>query len=219
LSRQTRAIRKTHNERFEKVRTAIAILATCLLSLSTGCGEASGRSPLQDEVKELRKQKSQLLNQAKLAEDRNTLLEDQIRVLSGLNSDVRLEHLNSLERVKIGRRTNIYDKDKDGKKEKLIVYVEPIDQQGDVVKTVGSVNVQLWDLNKQQNEALVGQWRIEVAELKKLWFATVVTSNYRLLFDISDKIDTIELPLTVKIVFTDYLSGRVFKEERVIKQR
>ena len=201
------------------MRTTITILATCLLGLLPGCGGADSRSPLQDEVEELRSQKKQLLQRVEVAEERSTLLEDQLHVLSGLESEVRFESLHSVDRVNISRRTNIYDKDKDGTKESLIVYVEPTDQQGDVVKVPGSVDVQLWDLNKQPNEALVGQWKVEAEELNKLWFATVITSNYRLLFDISDKTDRIELPLTVKIVFTDYLSGKVFKEERVIKQR
>jgi len=212
-------VRKTHNERFEKVRTVIAILVTSVLSLSWGCTGAEGRSPLRDEVESLRIQKAQLLKQLKQAEDKNTRLEDQFGVLSGLKSRERLECLQSIERVRIGRRTNLYDKDKDGRDEKLIVYIQPVDKQGDIIKAPGSADVQLWDLNKQPNEALIGQWHIEASQLKKLWFATVITSNYRLLFDISDTIGKINRPLTVKVTFTDYLSGRVLKEEKVLKQR
>jgi len=79
--------------------------------------------------------------------------------------------------------------------------------------------VQLWDLNRQDGQALLGQWHIEPNELKKLWFATLITINYRLTFDVADKIEDAEGPLTVKVAFTDYLSGRVFNEQRVIKPR
>jgi len=81
----------------------------------------------------------------------------------------------------------------------------------------GAVDVQLWDLNKTDSEALLDEWRVEPEELKKLWFATMITINYRLTFDVADKIESMEEPLTVKVTFTDYLTGKVFKEQKVIK--
>ncbi|GAH67953.1 unnamed protein product, partial [marine sediment metagenome] len=56
-------------------------------------------------------------------------------------------------------------------------------------------------------------------ELKKLWFATLITINYRLTFDVADKITGDEEALTVKVTFTDYLTGKVFTEQKVIKPR
>jgi hypothetical protein len=131
---------------------------------------------------------------------------------------VGLEYLQSLERIKIGRRTNLYDKDEDGKNEKLIVYLQPTDRQGDTIKAPGSVDVQLWDLSRQPKDALLGKWHVEASEVNKLWFATMVSSNYRLMFDISEMIDSIKQPLTLRVTFVDHLSGRVFKEEKVIRQ-
>ncbi len=87
------------------------------------------------------------------------------------------------------------------------------------MKATGAVDVQLWDLNKEQDEALVGQWHVGPEELKGLWFATLIIINYRLTFDVGEKIEEFKEPLTVKVTFTDYLSGKVFKEQRVIKPR
>ena len=79
------------------------------------------------------------------------------------------------------------------------------------------MNVELWELNKDAAQALLGRWRVEPAELKKLWSATMLTINYRLSFDVADKIDRFEEPLIVKVTFTDYLTGKVFKEQKIIK--
>jgi len=79
------------------------------------------------------------------------------------------------------------------------------------------VDVQLWDLNKTNGQALLGQWKVEPDELKKLWFATLVTINYRLTFDVTDIVESLEEQLTVKVTFTDYMTGKVFKEQKVIK--
>ena len=64
---------------------------------------------------------------------------------------------------------------------------------------------------------MLGQWKIEPDELKKLWFETLVSIYYRLTFNVADIIDNLKEPLTVKVTFTDYLTGKVFTEQKAIK--
>ena len=189
----------------------------CLLVIAAGCENTSGKLSLKEEISILRQEKAELKDQIERSESEAEQLKKQIQVLSDLPADVRLEHLYDIQKIKITRYTGFYDKDKDGKKEKLIVYIQPIDEQGDIVKATGSVDVQLWDLNKQDGEALLGQWRVGPDELEKLWIATLITINYRLPFDAGDIVDKAEGPLTVKVTFTDYLTGKVFNEQRAIK--
>ena len=143
----------------------------------------------------------------------------QIKTLAGIEHELRFENLYNLQNVKIHKYTNLYDKDNDGRYEKLIVYIQPIDEQGDVVKAAGSVDVQLWDLNKDAADAKLGQWHVKPNELKELWFATLITINYRLTFDLPEPIENFNQPLTVKLTFTDYLTGKVFQEQKVIEPK
>lgn len=198
------------------MRTIAVILVGSLMAITVGCGNAN--TSLTEEINTLRQESVQLTRQLEQANSKNERLKKQLQVLSGLPED-RLENLYSLQKVEISRYTDFYDKDKDGKKEKLIVYIHPVDAEGDIVKATGTVDVQLWDLDKADGQALLGQWHVKAGELKKLWFATLVTINYRLTFDVADKIENVEGPLTVKVTFTDYLSGKVFKEQKVIKHR
>jgi len=149
------------------------------------------------------------------AEKRN--LEKQVRTLAGLESGLTAETIYDLQSIRITGYTNFYDKDGDGRREKLIVYIQPIDAQGDIIKAAGAVEVGLWDLGQTADQALLGRWTVEAEKLKKLWFATFITINYRLTFDISPDIADIDRPLTVKVTFTDYLSGKVFTEQKVIE--
>ncbi len=64
---------------------------------------------------------------------------------------------------------------------------------------------------------MLAKWHVKPDELKKLWFDTVLTSNYRLAFDVNDIVKSFDKPLTVKVTFTDYLSGKVFEEQKIIK--
>jgi len=190
----------------------------CFLSFAAGCENANSiKTPLVEQIGNLTEQKTQLENQLEQTRAENKQLKKQMHVLSGLPEQVKGENLYRLGKIVIGGYTGFFDKDKDGEKEKLIVYIQPIDEEGDIVKATGAVDVQLWDLNKEEGQALLGQWRVKPGELKKLWFSTLITINYRLTFDIADKVKSFDEPLTVKVTFTDYLSGKVLKEQKVIK--
>jgi hypothetical protein len=193
-----------------------ALLSASLLAFAAGCGNSGKLTPAQ-ELKLLRKEKTQLQEQFEQSKSDNELLKQQVQVLSELPPEARIENLHQLQKIRVTRYTGFYDKDKNGKKEKLIVYIQPVDEQGDIIKAVGTVDVQLWNLNKPDGEALLGQWHIEPAELKNSWFATLLIINYRLTFDAADIIEGVKEPLTVRVTFTDYLSGKVFKEQKVIK--
>jgi len=191
------------------------------LCVVTGCENANSiRTPLVEQIENLTEQKKQLENQLEQSNFENEQLKKQMHVLSGLPEQVKGENLYHLQKIRIGKYTGFFDKDDDGTKEKLIVYIQTLDEEGDIIKATGAVDVQLWNLNSSEaNKALLGQWRVEPDELKKLWFATLVKINYRLTFDIADKVKSFDEPLTVKVTFTDYLSGKVFKEQKVIKPR
>jgi hypothetical protein len=197
------------------VRTITIILVGCLLAIAAGCESGN----LAKEVKTLRQEKAELKSQIGQSKSEAEQLKSQVQVLSNLPPGVRLEDLYDLQKIRITRYTNLYDKDNDGKKEKLLVYIQPIDEEDDIVKATGAVDVELWDLNKEDGQAQLGQWHVTPGELKKLWFATLVTINYKLTFDVADKITGDEKALAVKVTFTDYPSGKVFEEQKIIKPR
>jgi len=196
-----------------------ALLVVCAVVIITGCENSKSNSPLIDEMNALKQEKTQLRERVEESEKEVEQLKEQVRVLSGLPGEEKAENLYRVGKVKTGRYTNLYDEDEDGRYEKLMVYLQPIDEEGDVVKATGSVNVQLWDLNKEADKALLGEWHVGAGELKKLWFATIVTINYRMTWDVSDIISEYKEALTVKVRFTDYLTGRVFEEQKVITPR
>jgi outer membrane murein-binding lipoprotein Lpp len=187
------------------------------LFLAAGCASPNDKESLAIKIEQLTQENTQLQEQIEQFNSENKELKDQIQALSGLPENIRLENLNRVKRIKIGRYTGFFDKNDDGRKEKLIVYIQTIDEQGDALKAAGNIEVELWNLNKPDNKALLGQWKVGPDELKKLWFATMITSNYRLTFNVADIIDNLQEPLTLRVTFTDYLTGKVFNEQKAIK--
>lgn len=190
-------------------------MAGCVLAFFAGCEDAN--KVQREKSDKLTGEKKQLQYQLEQCNSENENLKKQIEVLAGVKPETRFENLYRLESVKLVKRSGFYDKNKDGKKESLIVYIQPMDEQGDIVKATGAVDVELWDLNKKDGEAMLGKWRVEPNELKTLWFAGFMGLNYRLTFDVVDKIEGVKEPLTVKVIFTDYLTGKVFNKQAVVK--
>ena len=189
------------------------------LAFVAGCENAAKPATTQ-QIQQLTAQKTDLQNQLEQTKTENDRLKKQAESLSKLPGDKRADAIYNLKSIKIGRFTNFYDEDKTpgatGKKN-LVVYVEPIDETGDVIKAAGAIDVQLWDLNKKESEARLAQWRVEPNEIKKLWLDGMLSSSYRLSFDAAGIVDKFDKPLTVKVNFTDYLSGMTFTEQFVIR--
>jgi outer membrane murein-binding lipoprotein Lpp len=195
------------------------LLCSCALAaLVAGCeSSAIQKNPLAEKVDKLSQEKRELMRHIEHIESTNKDLQKQINTLHGLEEDVKLKDLCDLQSVRITKHTNLFDKDKNGTKETLIVYIQPIDQDGDIIKAPGDVHVQLLDLDKDKDPALLGKWHITPSKLRKLWFNTLLKTHYRLTFDVSDKVENPDKTLTVMLTFTDYLTGKVFEEQKLIK--
>lgn len=197
---------------------AVLICSCPMLALLAGCESAPiTKDPLAEKVDKLSREKKELMSHIEQIESTNKDLQKQITTLHGLEDDVKLKNLCDIQKIKITKYTNLFDKDKDGTKETLIVYIQPIDQDGDIIKAPGDVHVQLLDLDKDKNPTLLGKWYITPGKLRKLWFNALLKAHYRMTFDVSEKVKILEEPLTVTVTFTDYLTGKVFEEQRLIK--
>jgi hypothetical protein len=192
----------------------------CVMVLAVGCGAKRRAREAAAVRPATASEETGMRSRMEQAEKENAQLKKQVETLGALPGGKRAEAVYKIQRIEIGNYTNIYKEEEDGNKEKLIVYVSPIDETGDSVKAAGEVKIQLWDLSKKENNALLGEWTVEPNELKKMWYNSLISSKYRLSFDVSGVVKNYKAgsaELTVKVNFVDYLSGRTFSEQKVIK--
>jgi hypothetical protein len=187
-----------------------------VLSLSFGCNSGKEVSNLKLKIVSLTDENTKLTSQVEQLNSENEQLKKQNSVLQSLPDSAKGVNLYNLENVKINNYSGLFDENKDNKLDTLIVRLQPVDNFGDVIKAAGNVEVELWNLNKPENQAQIGKWQTSSDELKKTWNSTLVT-NYRLSFDISGKIDKLTEPLTLKVTFTDFLTGKTFYAQKVIE--
>ncbi len=196
------------------MKTKMIVLAGCLIVLLAGCEE---QPTLMQEKIQLQKENQKLVNQIEKMQTEKEQLSEQIKVLSELSPEIRLKNVANIGRIELHRRTGLYDKDKDGSVESLVVYLRTLDDTGDAIKAAGLVKLQLWDLDRPAKKSLLGQWDIPPEELKKYWSGTLMTSYYRFTFDVGKLLKGREQQLTVKIKFIDYLTGKVLNDQKAIK--
>jgi hypothetical protein len=224
-----------------RIQNVITFLCICSLFLVAGCEEkkqikkakqppalkqkevkanqkSTKASKKAEQVKKSPEDMNSAGNRARLAAE-NKQLKEQIATLMGIDKPARTEALSTITSIEITSRSGLYDKNKDNKKETLIVYLKPIDDMGDVIKAAGAVDVELWNLNAKPQEALLKSWAIEPKELKKNWSGSLMTCYYKLQFDVNSVLTGKEKDLTLKAQFTDYLTGKVLKGQQVINSR
>ena len=199
----------------QSTKPYLIVLTAIFILFLWGC-ENNSQQSLWTQIQQLGQEKTDLKLQVEQLEKENEQLKGQVATLFSLEQEVRLEALSGLERIEISKRSGLYDKDEDGKIESLIVYVQPFDDTGDTIKIVGEVTAQLWDLNRESSEAQIAEWQIGPAELKQLWAGSFMTNYYRLKFDVENMLTGNEKELTVKIAFTDYLTGRTLRTQRAV---
>ncbi len=202
----------THNYKL-KTQNFILCVSVCGIVFFAGCEESQKK-----EAKPVIESQKQLKESPVKLKQENEQLKKQIDTLMAIGKEARTEALSTLTAVEISRRTGLYKKAETGRKERLVVYLKPIDDMGDVVKAAGQVEAELWNLNAQPEAARLGQWKIEPAELKKNWTSSFMSSSYKLQFDVGSLLKGDEKELTLKVRFTDYLSGKIFNSQIVINK-
>jgi hypothetical protein len=191
------------------------MLLTAGILLCGGCGNTE--KSLWQQIKDMSSQRSELAIRVEKLQQENQQLSRQVKMLEAIDPNERLSVIDTLEKIAITSRSGFYDKDNDGKKESLVVYLETTDNTGDRIKAAGQVEVQLWNLEaKDSQSGLLKEWTIEPAQLRTSWSGTLMTYYYRFTFPVEDIVQT-DKSLTIKVKIIDYFSGRIFQDQRVIK--
>jgi len=189
---------------------------TFLACAFCGCENGGGGS-LQDDFEKLSLEKSELQSQVEQLEKDNRELTRRLGRLSELPQGVKTQAMPELDRIELGRRTALYDKDEDGRKDELVVYISPYDTTGDTIKAPGSVKISLWDLETDSGVVKVGEWRISGGDLKRMWAGTFLTNYYRVVVDAGKVLTGDEGELTLHVSFADFIGGKVLTAQKVLK--
>ena len=157
------------------------------------------------------KRKNELLELTIERQNRNI---EELRALG----ERRLSKLFYVNDIRLGKYTGGLDTDgKDGD-EAIKVYLDPVDQYGSLIKAAGDVKIQLFDLATPSGENLIGEYSWGVDEMPEHWSDALFGGSH-----FSFVCPWKQLPahnqITVRVEFTDYLTGKTFTAQKVVNIR
>ena len=190
--------------------SALSFLLVCV-----GCEDPGGIQAQGPERGVPQRRIGQLEREQITLREENKTLRNQIKQLQRLGAK-RLELLNAPVKVQIERLSGGYNDDGVPGDDGVVVYIRPIDGEGDVIKATGDIQIQLWDLAGATDELLVGEYILDAEHALGRWYGKLMTHHY-----------TVKCPwrseppahneITIRVLFTDYLTGRVLSDQWVCR--
>lgn len=129
---------------------------------------------------------------------------------------IRPEDLRKLfhpVKLEIDSLSGGYDTDGRPGDDGVVVYLRPLDDDGDALKVAGQITIQLYDLAAPPGENLIAEYVIPVDEARELWYGKLMTQHY-----------TVRCPwqhspprhpeITISASFVDYLTQRVISAQK-----
>lgn len=197
--------------------TAVVVVVAAAALVAGGCGSPNVASiRVRRENQELRNKIAELerREQGHLAQIRS--LESNATTVPSLPSE-RLDTLFTTHGLRFGRLTGGADLDREAPgHEGLKVYVVPTDGHGQPLKAAGSFVVEAFDLAKGKDHR-VGRWEFPLDQAEKNWFGQAMLYTYVLTAPWPDGRRPEHEDLTLRVTFTDALTGRTFTEQKVVK--
>lgn len=172
---------------------------------------------------EIQALKDKIQRQARQLVDREEQLSSAARTiqeLRNLEGPRRLDRLVHVARIDIERLSGGYDDDQDGVDDGVVVYLQPVDTDGDIIKAAGSAKVELFDVTTQPGPQSVGKVELDPDAMRKAWFSKILAAHYRIKVPWSAEAATqAHQKITVWVRFTDLLSGQTFEAQRIVDVR
>jgi len=193
-----------------------ACLLVCVFAFATvgGCSKPNAANiQLRKENQTLREEVA-ALQQARLADSATIAAMESDRPVAPTLPQERIEQLFTVHGIQLGRLTGGADIDRDKPGDEAVkVYVVPTDRDGQPLKAAGSFVVELFDLNREQEQRL-GHWEFPVEDARKNWHGQALLYTYVLTCPWQVVPEHAEL--TLKVKFVDALTQREFEQQRTI---
>ncbi len=191
-------------------RLAKATVITACIML-TGC--LPPKPATGPTAKELTEVETLRVENARLREklDRR---DRQIATLQGLGEE-RLDLLYTVKRIRIGAGTGGVDADGKPGDDAVKIVLEPIDQHGSIIKVAGSAKVQIFDLAAPEAKNLLFERTHDPNTVTKHWTSGFMGGYFAFTCPLPAPPE--QAKLTARVEFTEYLTGKTFTTQKVIK--
>lgn len=187
---------------------ALVWLAGC-----DGLRHATGDSE-RTQVQQLRDTVATQARQIEMQRSEIDELSQRLQRMQQMSPEQKLELLPHVVRVQLASLSGGYDDNRDGIDDGIVLYLAPVDSEGDVIKAAGSVQVRLLDLTAPPERQTVGSVSLDAKALRGLWFGKL-GSHFSIKVPWAGNAQRPPAKsITALLSFQDYLTGQVFSVQQ-----
>jgi len=163
---------------------------------------------VQRESQAAKEQVARLEDQ--LAEEQQTVrnLQKQLANVRGMDQNV-LGELVTPVKIRLAPQSGGYQVDEKPGDAGVVLYIQPVDKDGDVIKAAGSIQVTLLDLTNPSSPVVVATYSFDVATTSKMWYGRFMTDHYTVRCPWPPSGPPATDEITARVEFTVLLTGRV----------
>lgn len=139
-----------------------------------------------------------------------SLLQQQVATLRGLKEG-QFDELVVPVRIQLASQSGGYDLDRKAGDDGILLYIQPIDRDGHVIKAAGSIQVTLIDLTEPTTPKVMAPYQFDVAKTRSLWYGRLMTHHFTVRCPWPPSGPPAGDEVTALIEFTDLLSGKTLR--------
>jgi hypothetical protein len=150
-----------------------------------------------------------------LSDEQKTVkhLQNQVATARHMSPDV-MKELTAPVRIELASQSGGYTKDNQVGDQGIVLYVQPIDSDGDVIKATGSFRATLLDLTEPTSPKVISPYEFDIPNTRKLWYGRFMTTHYTLRLPWPPGPPPKADKITAVVEFTDLLTGRVLTTQK-----
>lgn len=142
--------------------------------------------------------------------------QSQIAELRGMDPETWQELVYPVK-IELARWSGAYDEDGRPGDDGLVLYIQPIDREGHVIKAAGELKITLLDLADPTAPVVIAAYEFDAPTTRGLWYGRMMTQHFTVRCPWPPGGEPRHDRITAQITFTDLLSGAVLTTQRVFE--
>lgn len=196
------------------------VLGASLMMIATaGCAGISAEQfrDTQRQLQLSQERVRQLESQVAAEQEGTRVLQAQIARLRGLDRKETMGQLVAPTRIDFASMSGGYDTDGEVGDDGIVLYVQPYDDDGHVIKAAGSLRVTILDPLSPPDQNVVAEYRFDVPATRKLWYGRLMTQHFTIRCPWPNGRFPLHTELTAHVAFFDLLTGRTLTAQKAFK--
>lgn len=195
----------------------LTVVLSTLLVCSSGCWrqdtafENCERQRLTAE-EQIRDLKQQLAD----TQEANRRLQGDLARLRN-QSPESAQDLIAPESIQLEALSGGYDRDGAPGDDGIVLYIQPLDRDGSVVKAAGTIDVRLLDLARPDGASEIGSYHFDVEQTRQMWYGRMWTHHFTAYCPFHDGKVPSTGDVTALVTFTDLLTGKALRAQAAYK--